>query len=345
MWIVPEEDLEYIFTETKSLWENFNGTCVLITGGTGLFGKWLIETFLFANYKGFKVKLLILSRDPLAFIKKYPKFSTLSGGEVEFINGDVQTYSFDSKWKIDFIIHAATSASTKLNTDNPLKMLDVIINGTRNILDFGCKQKLKGFLFVSSGAVYGTESQGSIFKNEQDLFQLNLNDRNSAYAEGKRTAEFICSVYSKAYQMPMKIARCFAFVGPHLPLDSHFAIGNFIDSVLRNGPLTIKGNGSAIRSYMYMSDLVIALLNILVKGKINKAYNVGSEEYYTIKELAEIFNIEFGVPINIMNQSGTQSNSYVPDISLLKNDLNIHKILPLRISIKKTVRYYQGNGE
>src|ERR687890_242531 len=130
-------------------------------------------------------------------------------------------------------------------------MLDTITVGTRRILDFATQQPTDAFLFTSSGAVYGKQPANITHIGEKEIYSLDINNPNSAYAEGKRLAELYCSIYHSHYNLPVKIARCFAFVGPYLPLDKHFAIGNFISNALKKENIIIKGDGSPFRSYLY----------------------------------------------------------------------------------------------
>ena len=145
-----------------------------------------------------------------------------------------------------YLIHAATEASASLNNEEPLVMLDSITAGTRRVLDFAAQQPLKAFLFTSSGAVYGKQPPEMTHIPETYTGAPDPLDPKNAYAEGKRYAELLCSIYSRQYHVPVKIARCFAFVGPYLPLDIHFAIGNFIRDGLNGGPIVVKGRWHAL---------------------------------------------------------------------------------------------------
>jgi nucleoside-diphosphate-sugar epimerase len=176
---------------------------------------------------------------------------------------------------------------------------------------------------------------------------VNLPKTEDAYALGKRAAEGLCSLYHREHQLSIKIARCFAFVGPYLPLDIHFAIGNFIRDALSGQSIIIKGSGrNVFRSYQYPTDLVIWLLHIMLQGEEGAAYNVGADEAYSILEVAEIVahacasNLKVEVLGNI-NNVGVQQH-YIPDIEKAKNAFNFGQNVSLEIAIQKTLQWYQA---
>jgi nucleoside-diphosphate-sugar epimerase len=341
---LPIEDLEHIFGNTNEIWESFRGKSIFVTGGTGFFGKWLLESFIYANDKlALNAKIITLSRDPDTFLMEYP-FYKEHANTVRFVKGDILNYDFNLDEKFQFVIHAATAASETLNKSNPLLMMDTITIGTRRVLDFAITQPIEGFLFVSSGAIYGKQPWNVSHIMEDDSFKVDINNHNSAYAEGKRIAELYCSSYFEKYKLPIKIARCFAFVGPYLPLDTHFAIGNFINNVLKNEDIVIKGDGSSVRSYMYASDLMIWLWKILINGQKNIPYNVGSDESVSIKELAErvnkISNSKGSVKIIGVPVKHENVDIYCPSISKAKT-INAQIKIQLSESIEKTIKFYE----
>lgn len=339
---LPVEDLEHIYQNTQDIWDSFRGKSIFVTGGTGFFGKWLLESFIYVNEKlALNATITALSRNPEAFFTEYPFYKEHTKS-VKFVKGDILNYDFNLDEKFQFIIHAATAASESLNKSNPLLMMDTITFGTRKVLDFAITQPLEGFLFVSSGAIYGKQPWNQLHLNESDSFKININNSNAAYAEGKRIAELYCSTYYEKDKLPVKIARCFAFVGPYLPLDTHFAIGNFIKNVINNEDIIIKGDGSTIRSYMYASDLMIWLWKILLNGEINQPYNVGSDESISISELAEKIKVVSNstVSIKILGAPIQQEDVdiYCPSI---KNASTINAEIKVQLteSINKTLTF------
>jgi len=341
---LPVEDLEHIFENTQDIWEAFRGKSIFLTGGTGFFGKWLLESFIYANEKlALNTKITTLTRNPEGFLMEYPFYKEHTN-TVQFVKGDILNYDFNLDEKFQFIIHAATAASESLNKSNPLLMMDTITTGTRNVLDFAITQPIEGFLFVSSGAIYGKQPWNVSHINEGDSFKVDINNPNTAYAEGKRIAELYCSTYYEKYNLPIKIARCFAFVGPYLPLDTHFAIGNFINNAIKNEDIIIKGDGSTIRSYMYASDLMVWLWKILLKGEINQPYNVGSDEAISIKKLAEktssISKNKVAVKILGSPVHQEQVDIYCPSI---KKAITMNAFIKVQLteSIEKTIKFYE----
>lgn len=338
---ISEQDLQHVLDNVKDFAGQLKNKSIFVTGATGFFGKWLLETFIYINDKlSLNAKVCALSRSPESFLNEYPFYKTEAS--ISFIKGDVQTFDFPSG-DFQFIIHAATDADAKLNDENPLLMLDTITIGTKRILDFARTKSLKSFLLTSSGAVYGKQPADVTHIKEDESFFIDITNPASAYAEGKRIAELYCSIYHKKYNLPVKIARCFAFVGPYLPLDKHFAIGNFILNGLNKEDIIIKGDGSPYRSYLYAADLAVWLWTILLKGKENVAYNVGSDFSLNIKDTAKAVAESFNNSINyqiIGKPTNLPVQRYVPDICRANTQLGLQVEINLDDAIKRTCRFY-----
>ena len=215
--------------------------------------------------------------------KKLPPYLNSA---IHFQTGDIRNFEYP-EGQFGFILHAATQASKKLNIDEPLTMFETIVNGTWRVLEFARSCNVKKILFTSSGAVYGKQPPNLTHIDETYQGAPIICDTSSAYAEGKHAAELLCTLYAQQYNLDIKIARLFAFVGPYLPLNAHFAIGNFIRDGLRGGPIQVEGDGTTIRSYLYAADMTIWLWTIFLKGKACYPYNIGSENALTIQDLAK----------------------------------------------------------
>jgi len=335
-------DLEHILEHTGDLWENFKGARIFITGGTGFFGCWLLESFIWANEKfGLNASAVVLTRNYEIFHHKAPHLAT--NPSVKFHIGDVRDFNFP-KGEFSHIIHAATEASTKLNEENPLLMFDTIVQGTRRTLDFTVSCGVKKFLLTSSGAVYGKQPPDISHIPEDHNGAPDPTHTASAYGMGKRAAEHLCILYSKQHGIETKIARCFAFIGPYFPLDIHYAIGNFIRDGLKGGLIHVKGDGKPYRSYLYAADLTIWLWTILLQGEICRPYNVGSRNDLTIGDLANnvanVFNPKPEVKISKPSTSKINVERYVPSVERAERELGLREGIGLKDSIKKTVNWY-----
>ncbi|MDR2626205.1 MAG: NAD(P)-dependent oxidoreductase, partial [Zoogloeaceae bacterium] len=254
---LPIADLEHILQHTQALWRALDGARFFITGGTGFFGIWLLETLAYAKaHLGLDLRARILTRNRGAFSEKAPH---LAGNAMfDWQEGDVRTFRFPSG-EFSHIIHAAATSSSTIPAQ---EMLDTLIDGTRHVLRFAAQSQCKRLLLVSSGAVYGTQPPELPQLPETHPHAPNPLDPASAYGEGKRMAELLCAIATQQ-GIPCAIARCFAFIGPHLPLDAHFAAGNFLSDAAHGGPIRVNSDGRSARSYLYMADLMVWLLTIL----------------------------------------------------------------------------------
>jgi nucleoside-diphosphate-sugar epimerase len=254
-------DLDRVLAQTGGLWEALRGARVFVTGGTGFFGCWLLETFLWANDRlDLGASAVVLTRDARAFERKVPHLTAHPA--VRLLDGDVRTFEFDGG-HVSHVIHAATASSAAID---PRLMFDTIVDGTRRSLELAHRCGASRFLLTSSGAVYGRQPHDLTHVPEDYAGGPDPANARQAYAEGKRAAELLCAVHADARLQPT-IARCFAFVGPYLPLDAHFAAGNFIRDGLAGGPIRVSGDGTPYRSYLYASDLAIWLWTILLRGE------------------------------------------------------------------------------
>jgi dTDP-glucose 4,6-dehydratase len=171
-------------------------------------------------------------------------------------------------------------------------------------------------------------------------------DAGAGYGHGKRAAEYLCSVAAAQTRLEVKIARCFAFVGPLLPLDGNFAIGNFIRDALTRDHIDVLGDGTARRSYLYAADLAVWLWTILVKGESGRPYNVGSESDHSIAEIATMVArvVKPRIPVRIAQPSSPEgrSSSYVPATTRAIRELDVVDRIPLEEAIRRTAQWYQG---
>jgi nucleoside-diphosphate-sugar epimerase len=341
--LAPE--LDNIVARTESCWEDLRGGRVLITGATGFFGCWLLESFAWANQRlNLKAQAVALARNEGTFSQRLPHL--VQDPFINFHAADVRRDGFPYG-QFSHVVHAATESGGTLNNDDPLAMFETIVEGTRRTLEFSVASSVRRFLLVSSGAVYGPQPADLANLDESFHGGPDPLNRSSAYPEGKRAAEMLCALAASPSFSPA-IARCFAFVGPYMRLDAHFAIGNFILDVLRGEPIRVKGDGAAVRSYLYALDLMVWLWTILFKGQPARAYNVGSEDAVTISGLAHEVaaalsarpGLEAQVSIATRPAAGTPVHRYVPSTARAREELGLQAEIPLREAIRRTHNWF-----
>ena len=339
---ILSDDLDYILNQTQQLWIKMHNQRIFITGGTGFFGCWILESLIWANKKlNLNLTAVILTRNIHQFSVTYPHlFQEVA---LQFYEGDIRNFEFP-EGEFSFVIHAATDSVSRLNETDPILMWDTIVQGTKHVLEFAVHCNAKHFLLVSSGAVYGKQAANVPYLTEQHIPQLSNDEVKSVYAVGKRTAEYLCQLYAEQCALNIKIARCFAFIGPYFPLDAHFALGNFIRDGIRGGPIIVNGDGTPYRSYLYAADLMIWLWTILFSGKRSRIYNVGSDEPYSIAQTAHMVakNFRSKPTVKIMNlpQPSATPERYLPDVSRARVELNVRQHISLDVAIQKTVDWH-----
>jgi dTDP-glucose 4,6-dehydratase len=313
---------------------------LLLTGGTGFFGRALLRHYLAAEAStepaGFSI--VVLTRNPERFQAAYPEFTACDG--LSFHRGDIQDRA-SLPWVQSFshVLHAATD-STFGPRLKPLQRFTQILEGTTNILDLAIATGASRFLLTSSGGIYGTQPSDLEAIPEDWPCSPPLPEPATAYSQAKRAAEHLCALYREAHGLETVIARCFAFVGPDLPLDVHFAIGNFIRDAISAEAITVAGDGTPLRTYLDQRDLAHWLWTLLLKGRDGDTYNVGSDQVISIARLAYLVRdlLAPGKPVRILAspQPAAARNRYVPSIAKIKVLHGLNVTVPLAEAIVNT---------
>jgi UDP-glucuronate decarboxylase len=309
---------------------------LLLTGGTGFFGKALLRHVLATGLPG-EASVVVLSRNPELFLSGYPELA--ANGKISFVKGDIlNRESLPWGHAFSHVLHAATD-STIGPSLTPLQRYDQIVDGTRNILDLAVATGARRFLLTSSGAIYGRQPTDLEALPEDWLGSPLLAEPNTAYGQAKRAAEHLCALFGAQHRLDTVVARCFAFVGPDLPLDVHFAIGNFIRDARTADAITVFGDGTPLRSYLDQTDLAHWLFTLLDQGCAGQAYNVGSDEVISIADLAHLVGgiLAPDKPVRILGQPspGAVRSRYVPDIRKAKSAFGLSATVSLAEAIRR----------
>jgi UDP-glucuronate decarboxylase len=314
---------------------------ILLTGGTGFFGRALLRHWISQIENGVRVaKVCVLSRDPEKFLKEYPEFS--KQWWLQFHQGDILlTDTLPVNVSFTHILHAATD-STIGPSLKPLERFNQIYEGTRNMLNYAVVNGINRFMLTSSGGVYGQQPLDIEAITEDYNGMPDPLIAQNAYSVAKRTAEHLCALYKNQYGIEIVIARCFSFVGQDLPLKVHFAIGNFIDEALNRSAIHINGDGTPIRTYLDQRDLAHWLCEILYRGRNGEAYNVGSETPITIKELAELVRDTLAPDKAVIVKSEQNTinvrNRYIPNVNKAQSQLNLKNNFTIKESILNIIK-------
>ncbi|HKH93592.1 MAG TPA: NAD(P)-dependent oxidoreductase [Gemmatimonadaceae bacterium] len=341
---LPARDLEHVLEHARSAFESLRGARILMTGGTGFFGRWMVESLLHANERlGLETSLVLLSRDPQGFERRAPH---LAGSRfVSLVEGDVRTFTAPAG-RFTHLVHGATDTTGPLNAERPTELLETIVEGTRHTLEIASRTSAGRVLLLSSGAVYGRQPAELTHVPESYAGGPDPLDPLQAYAEGKRLAELLGAIYARDRGLEVVTARAFAFVGPHLPLDAHFAVGNFLRDALDRETIRVGGDGTPYRSYLHAADLAVWLWTLLVRGQSGRAYNVGSEEAVTIRELADAVARAGGtigrhptVSIARSADATVPPMRYVPSTRRAREELGLRAQITLDEALTRTIAW------
>ena len=334
---LPLSDLRAVVADASDDLARLEGARILVTGGTGFLGRWLTASLLAAGVPGPGGQLLLLSRRPDDVRLPAVDWARLVRGDVAGLA------ALDGVGPVDLVVHAAASSSAGFGTGDgePRAMAATIFDGTRAALAVAARGAAR-LLFLSSGAVYGPRTAPV---HEDDGGAPDPLEPRSAYGEAKRLAENLCASATAAGDVEAVIARCFAFVGPGIPLRAHYAAGNFLADALEARPIAVEGDGRPLRSYLYCADLARWCVALLVRGIPGRAYNVGSPTAVSIRELADRCVTASGraLPVEVGSAPGPgPAPCYVPVVARAKEELGLQVRVGLDQALARTLGWLRA---
>lgn len=284
---IVEQDIQTIIADKAIPWEKFRNTSVLITGATGMLPIYILLTFIYMNeHENYNITLYALVRNhnrAEELLKPYLKKEYL-----HIVVQDVaEPIQIDAP--IHYIIHAASQASPKYYSVDPVGTINANVLGTINTLNLAKQQDdFRGYLYFSSGEVYGIVPPEYFPFNEEMYGYIDLLNVRSCYCESKRMGEQLCVAYGHQYQIPTHMVRIFHSYGPFMRLDDRRVFADFVNNIVQGEDIVLKSSGTSERMFCYVMDAVRAYMMVLLNGEPNAAYNVANcQERYSIRNLAE----------------------------------------------------------
>lgn len=264
--------------------KEFKNCHITVTGATGLIGSLIIKSIVYCNQKfGTNISVRAFSRSKA---KVEEIFGAQDNGDVEFVFQDI-TEPVLSTLKTDYIIHTANPTVSKFFITNPVETIEIIYNGSKNILEYAKNIQAKGVVYLSSMEVFGATdpSKEKIF--EDDIGYLDISNVRSCYSEGKRLVECLCASYAKEYGINVKIARLAQVFGAGILKGENRVFAQFARSAINRENIVLHTTGESVGNYCYTADAIKAIFLLLLSGEKGEAYTVVNEKTATtIKDMA-----------------------------------------------------------
>ena len=327
---IIEEDIRNILSESLP-YSSLEGSTFMVTGAYGFIGSYIVRTLL--QIKNTKVVAVVRNE-----LKAKDKFSDLLNNSNFSIFVQDLNIPFDFDEHVDYIIHAASQASPKYYGVDPVGTLKTNSIGTSSLLDIAVKNKVKKFIFISSGEVYGKIDDNTPELIETYTGNVDITDVRSCYGESKRIGENMCVCYSHQYGIPVNMLRLSHIYGPAFALDDGRCVPDFVSNVISNKNIVLNSDGSAKRCFCYITDFIRALFYVLFYGKDKNAYNVAADKETSILELAEtLTKIYPEKNLHVEFNKDVFSKGYIKSASSRSN-FNTDKIKELGWSCKTDIK-------
>lgn len=338
---IIKQDIENVLGEPLN-WNKLQNKTVLISGANGFIPSYIVEVLLALK----TVKILALVRNKQ---KAEEKFKHHRGNpNLQIIVQDISE-PFDIEEKINFIIHAASQASPKYYGIDPVGTLKANSLGTAYLLDIAVKNNVEKFLFFSTGEVYGTLGEGLEYIDETYTGNVDIVNVRSCYAESKRLGENMCVCYSHQYKIPVNMIRLSHTYGAGVLLDDGRVFGDFVKNIINNENIILNSDGSAKRSFCYITDMLVAMFLVLFNGEDKNAYNIASETETSILQLANILinifpekKLEVKIAKDVFEKGYIKSPSSRANFSVEKiKNLGWKQKVDIKTGFKRMVKSYE----
>lgn len=337
---IINEDIKEILSEDLPF-KNLKGKTVLISGANGFIPSYIVNTLLSLN----NVNVIAVVRNKERAEKKFAHL--LNNPNLKILVHDVSE-PFNCDEKIDIIIHAASQASPKYYGSDPVGTLKANTIGTYNLLELARKNNVEKFLFFSTGEVYGVIDENTPKITEDYNGNLDCTNVRSCYGESKRIGENMCVCYSYQYNFPVNMIRLSHTYGPGVQLDDGRVFGDFVADIIFNRDIVLNSDGSAKRSFCYITDMIKGMFYVLFYGENQNAYNIASSVETSILELAKTLvslypekQLQVKVNKDVFKQGYIKSASSRADFDTTKlQSLGWKQKIDIAVGFKRMIESY-----
>ena len=359
---IINKDMDYISSNLNFNLNLFANSQILITGGAGFIGYYLVNFFFYLDKKNIlKKNSKIYIWD--SFIRGKPLWLeeiSKKSKKIHIKKVDISSYKIPKKYCFDYIIHSASIASPSFYRKYPIETMDANVWGLRNLLNFSLqksktKKKIKGFLYFSTSEIYGNPDKKNIPTKENYNGNVSCVGPRSSYDESKRFGETLCINFSQQHKLPIKIVRPFNNYGPGLKLKDKRLIPDIMNNILNKKNIIIFSDGKPTRTFCYIADAIHGYLNVLIKGKSGNYYNIGyDKDQLSVIELANKIKrisskiINFKPKIKVKK---SEDKNYLvdnpqrrcPNIDKARKEIKYNPKIGLDEGIFRTIQWYQSN--
>jgi nucleoside-diphosphate-sugar epimerase len=330
----PRPDLMLICKSFEPWIDAYQAKDLLVYGGTGFIGKWLVNSLIEIN-KQFQsqINIQLITRDSA---KAKSMFREVDVRSIKFIQHDFNNPLEGSNIHADIIFQGATTSNKVFQEKNPKSTLSVSLNATSHACNVKSKNDSKPMIIhLSSGAIYEQPKFNQALQSETSTA---LNYNGSSYAKAKIKSEELLQASFTEGKIDYQSPRLFAFYGPLLPIDEHFAIGNFLRDGVSDFPIKLTGNPLTTRSYMHPIDLISILLRLATYRNFSPV-NIGSDIPITMIDLALLISsLTNKKAPQVLNPNAEISN-YVPEIKYIKTVLKYSHQISLEQGISQWISW------
>lgn len=278
-----DQDLGFITAQVGPDLEKLGGMGVLVTGGAGFLGYYLVQALDFWNgSRGSQARVELTVLDN--FARGEPDWlAELAGlGRVRLVRHDISRPLPPDLGSFHYLIHAAGIASPIYYRRHPIETMDANIGGLRALLDHSRErlegpEPIRGLLFFSSSEIYGDPPPEWIPTPEHYRGYVSCTGPRACYDESKRYGETLCVNFARVYGLPVTMARPFNNYGPGLKISDRRVVPDFAADILAGRDIVVHSDGTPTRTFCYVADAVSGYLKILLRGRPGEAYNIGTE--------------------------------------------------------------------